>query len=162
MSWIYNSETINDITEFPPNTYGFVYQVKHIPSNKIYIGKKVLFFTRKVKLGKKELEALGTVIGRKPSYKLAVKESDWKTYYGSQKEIKTLLKESKTSDWERSIIKCVPSKKLLTYFEVKYQMLYQVLEKPDEFFNDNILGKFYTKDFAEIKEFEDPVEIKKH
>ena len=41
-------------------------------------------------------------------------------------------------------------------------MLYQVLEKPDEFFNDNILGKFYTKDFAEIKEFEDPVEIKKH
>ena len=162
MSWIYNSETINDITEFPPNTYGFVYQVKHIPSNKIYIGKKVLFFTRKVKLGKKELEALGTVIGRKPSYKLAVKESDWKTYYGSQKEIKTLLKESKTSDWERSIIKCVPSKKLLTYFEVKYQMLYQVLEKPDEIFNDNILGKFYTKDFADIKEFEDPVEIKKH
>ena len=162
MSWIYNSETINDITEFPPNTYGFVYQVKHIPSNKIYIGKKVLFFTRKVKLGKKELEALGTVIGRKPSYKLAVKESDWKTYYGSQKEIKTLLKESKISDWERSIIKCVPSKKLLTYFEVKYQMLYQVLEKPDEFFNDNILGKFYTKDFADIKEFEDPVEIKKH
>ncbi len=162
MSWIYNSETINDITEFPPNTYGFVYQVKHVPSNKIYIGKKVLFFTRKVKLGKKELEALGTVIGRKPSYKLAVKESDWKTYYGSQKEIKTLLKESKTSDWERSIIKCVPSKKLLTYFEVKYQMLYQVLEKPDEFFNDNILGKFYTKDFADIKEFEDPVEIKKH
>ena len=162
MSWIYNSETINDITEFPPNTYGFVYQVKHIPSNKIYIGKKVLFFTRKVKLGKKELEALGTVIGRKPSYKLAVKESDWKTYYGSQKEIKTLLKENKTSDWERSIIKCVPSKKLLTYFEVKYQMLYQVLEKPDEFFNDNILGKFYTKDFADIKEFEDPVEIKKH
>ena len=105
---------------------------------------------------------MGTVIGRKPSYKLAVKESDWKTYYGSQKEIKTLLKESKTSDWERSIIKCVPSKKLLTYFEVKYQMLYQVLEKPDEFFNDNILGKFYTKDFADIKEFEDPVEIKKH
>lgn len=162
MSWTYNGETINDITQFPPNTYGFVYQVKHKPSDKTYIGKKVLFFTRKVKLGKKELEALGTVIGRKPSYKLAVKESDWKTYYGSQKEIKTLLKESKASDWERSIIKCVPSKKLLTYFEVKYQMIYQVLEKPDEFFNDNILGKFYTKDFAEIKEFEDPVEIKKH
>ena len=162
MSWTYNGATINDITHFPPITYWFVYKVKHIPSNKTYIGKKILFFTRKVKLGKKELEALGTVIGRKPSYKLAVKESDWQTYYGSQKEIKTLLKESKTSDWERSIIKCVPSKKLLTYFEVKYQMLYQVLEKPDEFFNDNILGKFYTKDFAEIKEFEDPVEIKKH
>ena len=29
-----------------------------------------------------------------------------------------------------------PDKKSMTYFEVKYQMLYQVLEKPDEFFND--------------------------
>tara|TARA_B100001939_G_scaffold277375_1_gene245695 strand:- start:2170 stop:2655 length:486 start_codon:yes stop_codon:yes gene_type:complete len=159
MSWTYNGETIKDITDFPPNTYGFVYKVKHIPSNKSYIGKKVLYFTKKVKLGKKELEALGTVIGRKPSYKLAVKESDWKTYYGSQKYIKELLKESKEKDWERHIIKCVPSKKLLTYFETKYQMVYQVLEKPDEFFNDNILGKFYTKDFQDI-DYEDPDEIK--
>ena len=37
-------------------------------------------------------------------------------------------------------------------------MIYQVLEKPDEFFNDNILGKFYTKDFEDI-EFKDPLEI---
>ena len=80
MSWTYNGETINDITHFPPNTYGFVYKVKHIPSNKTYIGKKILFFTRKVKLGKKELEALGTVIGRKPSYKLAVNNSNVKFY----------------------------------------------------------------------------------
>jgi|TARA_R110000803_G_scaffold68457_1_gene130378 hypothetical protein len=159
MSWTYNGETIKNITDFPPNTYGFVYKVLHKPSNKIYLGKKILFFTRKVKLGKKELEALGKVIGRKPSYKLAVKESDWGTYHGSQKDIKELLKEGKASDWERTIIKCVPSKKLLTYFETKYQMIYQVLEKPDEFFNDNILGKFFTKDFNEIKEYESPNEI---
>ena len=47
-----------------------------------------------------------------------------------------------------------PDKKSMTYFEIKYQMIYQVLEKPDEFFNDNILGKFFTKDLANI-EFED-------
>ena len=29
-------------------------------------------------------------------------------------------------------------------------MIYQVLEKPDDFFNDNVLGKFYSKDFDEI------------
>ena len=45
----------------------------------------------------------------------------------------------------------------MTYFEIKYQMIYQVLEKPDEFFNDNILGKFFTKDLVNI-EFEDIVE----
>jgi len=30
-------------------------------------------------------------------------------------------------------------------------MIYQVLEKPDEFFNDNILGKFFTKDLIDVK-----------
>ena len=39
-------------------------------------------------------------------------------------------------------------------------MLYQVLEKPDEFFNDNILGKFYTRDLEKI-EFEDLVAERK-
>jgi hypothetical protein len=40
-------------------------------------------------------------------------------------------------------------------------MIYQVLERPDEFFNDNILGKFFTKDLEDIK-YEDPLEIKIH
>ena len=97
-------------------------------------------------------------MGRRPAYKLAVKESDWLTYYGSQKDLKQLLAESKVKDFKREILKILPSKKLLTYFETKYQMIYQVLEKPDEFFNDNILGKFYTKDFDDI-EFKDPLEI---
>ena len=57
------------------------------------------------------------------------------------------MKEEPLDNFERQIIACAPTKKLLTYYEVKYQMIYQVLEKPDEFFNDNILGKFFTKDF---------------
>ena len=138
--------------------YGFIYKITNLTNDKKYIGKKVLYFSKKVKLGKKELAALTNVVGRRPAYRLAVKESDWLTYYGSQKELKSLLAESKTKDFKREILKIVPSKKLLTYFETKYQMIYQVLEKPDEFFNDNILGKFYTKDFEAI-EFKDPLEI---
>jgi len=87
---------------------------------------------------------------------LVIKESDWINYYGSQKDIKQLLLEGKKDEFERTILRLCPNKKSLTYFEVKYQMLYQVLEKPDEFFNDNILGKFYTKDLTDI-EFEDLV-----
>ena len=157
MSWTYKSQEISDITQFPENTYGFVYIVTHKPTGKAYIGRKILQFTKKVKLGKKELSALAGVVGRRPSYKLAVKESDWKSYYGSQKEIKQLLVEGKKDEFERTILKCVPTKKSLTYFEIKYQMIYQVLEKPDEFFNDNILGKFFTKDLEDIK-FEDFVD----
>ena len=134
MSWTYKGETIKDITDFPPNSFGFVYVITHKPTNKKYIGKKVLYFTKKVKMGKKELAKLQGIVGRRPSYRLAVKESDWLNYYGSQKELKQLLTESKAEDFDRAIIKILPSKKLLTYFETKYQFIYQVLEKPDESF----------------------------
>tara|TARA_Y100000389_G_C17364888_1_gene465742 strand:- start:603 stop:1085 length:483 start_codon:yes stop_codon:yes gene_type:complete len=154
MSWIYKNNKINDITQFPENTFGFVYMTTHKPTGKSYIGKKVLFYNQKKKLGKKELIALTGVVGRRPSYKLVVKESDWFKYYGSQSDIKQLLFEGKKDEFERLILKMCPNKKSLTYFEVKYQMIYQVLEKPDEFFNDNILGKFYTKDLKDIG-FED-------
>ena len=160
MSWTYKSNEMVDISQFPNNTYGFVYLVTHKPTGKAYIGRKILQFTKKVKLGKKELASLAGVVGRRPSYKLAVKESDWKTYYGSQKEIKQLLLEGKKDEFERAILKCTSTKKALTYFEIKYQMVYQVLEKPDKFFNDNILGKFFTKDLVE-ETFEDVVVVRK-
>ena len=121
------------------------------------MGKKYYFITKRKKLGKKELAALTGVVGRRPSYKLVVKESDWLKYYGSQKDIKQLLLEGKKDEFERTILKCVQTKKQLTYFEIKYQMLYEVLEKPDEFFNDNILGKFFTKDLDGL-DFESLVE----
>ena len=154
MNWIYKQHEINDITQFPDKTFGFVYITTHKPTGKSYIGKKVLFHNQKKKLGKKELAALTGVVGRRPSYKLIVKESDWLKYYGSQTDIKQLLLEGKKDEFDRVILKMCPDKKSMTYFEVKYQMIYQVLEKPDEFFNDNILGKFFTKDLANI-EFED-------
>jgi hypothetical protein len=156
MNWIYKTISMEDITQFPENTFGFVYMTTHKPTGKSYIGKKVLFHNQKKKLGKKELAALAGIVGRRPSYKLVVKESDWKTYYGSQTDIKQLLLEGKKDEFERTILKVVETKKQLTYFEIKYQMLYQVLEKPDEFFNDNILGKFFTRDLADLK-FEDSV-----
>ena len=89
--------------------------------------------------------------GRRPTYKQVISESDWKTYYGSHKEIMALIKEGKQSDFRREILTCVSNKKLLTYEETKALFVYQVLENPHEFFNDNILGKFFTKDFESQK-----------
>ena len=137
-------ETISD---FPDNTYGFVYRITHKPTGKTYIGRKILQNTTKVKLGKKELKELAGIVGRRPVYKMAVKESNWKTYWGSNKYMKELYKTEPKENFDRQIIICAPTKKLLTYYELKYQVLYEVLEKPDEFFNDNILGKFFTRDF---------------
>ena len=146
MNWLYKGNTIEDISQFPENTYGFVYIVTHTPTNRSYIGKKVLYHNKKTKLGKKEI-ATQTGPGRKPITKIVTKESDWKTYYGSEIEIKKLLAEGKHNEFERVILKLVDNKKLLTYFEVKHQFIYEVLEHPNDWFNNNVLGKFFSKDF---------------
>jgi hypothetical protein len=146
MNWLYKGNIIEDISQFPENTYGFVYIVTHTPTNRSYIGKKVLYHNKKTKLGKKEI-ATQTGPGRKPTTKIVTKESDWKTYYGSEIEIKKLLAEGKHNEFERVILKLVDNKKLLTYFEVKHQFIYEVLEHPNGWFNNNILGKFFSKDF---------------
>ena len=148
MRWIgLQGKPIENISDFPDNTFGFVYRIVHLPTGKSYIGKKVLYHQRKVKLTKKDLKLYEGVVGRKPSYKLAIKESNWQDYWGSNKLLKEVMELEPIENFERSVIKTAANKKLLTYYEVKYQMIYQVLEKPDEFFNDNILGKFFTKDF---------------
>ena len=147
MVWHYNGKEITKISHFPKNTYGFVYKIEHNPSGKSYIGKKVLYFNRKVKVTKKDLLVYEGVKGRKPTHKRLVKESDWLTYYGSNKVLLELFKKDSLENFDRYIIKLAPNKKLLTYYESQYQFMYQVLEKPDMFFNDNILGKFFKKDF---------------
>ena len=147
MDWIYSNQKITDVTQLPANTYGFVYRTTHIPTGKSYIGKKLLVHHKKVKITKKDLLMYEGVKGRKPTHKRVSKESDWKTYYGSNKALIELVIKEPSMNFERKIIKLAPTKKLLTYYETQYQFLFQVLEKPEEFFNDNILGKFFKKDF---------------
>ena len=148
MKWIgLQGEPIDTITDFPDNTFGFVNRIVHKPTGKSYIGKKVLYFNRKVKLTKKDLALYEGVVGRKPSYKLVIKESNWLDYWGSNKLLKEVMELEPLENFERHIVKTAPNKKLLTYYETQMQFVHQVLEKPDEYFNDNVLGKFYTKDF---------------
>ena len=144
--WLYNEQVISSIEDMPQDTFGFVYIVTHNPTGISYIGKKSLFHNIKKKLTKKEL-AEQTGPGRKSATRMVVKESDWKTYYGSAKPIMELIKGGKQEEFTREILQLVPNKKLLTYYECKYLFKYGVLEYPLEYFNDNILGKFYSKDF---------------
>ena len=146
MNWTYEENDVSSIDNIPENTFGFIYKITHIPSKKAYIGKKFLTFTRKQKLGKKELKLLEGGKGRPASFKVVQKESDWKTYWSSNKPLKDLVKKEPKENFKREILHYCISKKQLTYFEIKYQIIYNVLEKPEEFFNDNILGKFFTRD----------------
>ena len=144
--WKYKDKIIEKIEDFEPNIFGFIYIVTHQPSGKSYIGKKVLYHNVKKKLTKTELaEYKGP--GRKPTTKIITKESDWKTYYGSEENIKQLIKEGKQQEFTREILQLVSNKKLLSYYETKYLFTHGVLEHPDKYFNSNIQGKFFTKDF---------------
>ena len=146
--WLYQNKEIHSLEDLPQDTYGFIYISIHQPTGKSYIGRKSLFHNVKKKLTKKQLvEQTGR--GRKPTTEIVQKESDWKTYYGSAKPILDLLKEGKQEEFTREILQLVPNKKLLTYYECKYLFMLGVIEKQDGYFNDNILGKFFRKDFAE-------------
>ena len=146
--WLYQNKEILSLEDLPQDTYGFIYISIHQPTGKSYIGKKSLFHNVKKKLTKKQLvEQTGR--GRKPTTEIIQKESDWKTYYGSTKPILDLLKEGKQEEFTREILQLVPNKKLLTYYECKYLFMLGVIEKQDGYFNDNILGKFFRKDFIE-------------
>ena len=147
MNWIYKKNEIEDISHFPNNTYGFIYKITHTLTNKSYIGKKVLYHNKKIKLTKKDLELYEGVVGRRPSYKLAIAESDWKKYWGSNKTLLELLKTEPKENFKREILITCPNKKLLTYYETQTLFVYRVLEEPDLYINDNILVKFLMKDF---------------
>jgi len=142
MKWLYKNKEIYEISDLPKNAFGFVYQTTHLPTNKKYIGKKSLMYNLKKKLGKKE-KALWEGKGRPPIYKRVLKESDWKNYYGSH----SFIKDANEEDLTREILKIAYHKKELTYLECKYQFTLGVLESRS-YLNDNILGKFFDKDFA--------------
>jgi hypothetical protein len=144
--WFYQDKEVTSIEDMPEGTFGFIYKVTHTPTNKSYIGKKVLYHNQKKKLTKKEL-AEQTGPGRKPSTKVVTKESDWKTYYGSSKPIIELVKNGEKDNFNREILMFINNKKLLSYYETKHLFINNVLETPDLWFNDNIAGKYFTRDF---------------
>ena len=140
--WYFLDKQIDEISDLPKGAFGFIYQTTHIPTGKKYIGKKSLMYNRKKKLTKKELLEYAGKKGRTPTHIRVQKESDWKTYYGSH----SFIKESNKEDLERKILQLAFNKKELTYLECKWQFVLEVLET-NKYLNDNILGKFYDRDF---------------
>ncbi len=139
---LYVEDLIND-PNFNIDEYcGYVYMTCHNPTSRRYIGKKVFHHTTTKKLGKKELTEIPVTRGKRPTKKTIIKESDWKTYYGSNTEVKSLPKD----EMVRIVLRLCKTKKELTYWEMHYQCKEEVLIGRDRSYNDNILGKFFTKD----------------
>lgn len=150
-NWLYyKGEKVlecDSVDKFPEGCIGFVYRITNEKTGRFYIGKKSLYSNTKKKLTKKELaEYKGP--GKKPTKKLVTKESNWKDYWGSNKHILEEIKQGKQEEFRKEIIKFCFNKKQLTYWEMHYQCLDNVLLTPQSY-NDNILAKFFTKDLLE-------------
>ena len=113
--WLYNDKPVDSdvIGEY----CGFVYNITNLSNNKQYIGKKLLqrTKTRQVK-GKK---------------KRSLVESDWKTYYGSNKELQEDVSVFGIDKFKREILRLCKTKGECNYFEAKYQFNLEVLENED-------------------------------
>ncbi len=140
--WYYQSLPVYSIEDLPnhENLHGFVYIIRDSVSNKIYVGKKVLHHVRKTKISQRQK----TLTKTRKTYKQVVKESDWKDYYGSCKELLADIKQYGPERFTRVILELCCSKKYLSYAELKWQIKLDVLLPGN--YNGNILGRYYTRD----------------
>lgn len=129
--WIYENEPYNP--EVPPeDMQGFVYRITDLSNGMMYIGKKTLWSTRRV-----------TVKGRKNKKKI-IKESDWRKYFGSNKELKEQVQKLGEDKYKREILKFCRTKGECSYYEAKFQFEYDVLMR-DDYYNEYIQCRIHAK-----------------
>jgi hypothetical protein len=125
------SENIND-------NFGFVYLITNIQNNRKYIGRKYFWSFRTPKGKKRKVKS----------------ESDWKKYYGSCPELKEDIDKLGRENFSRTILSLHKTKGKTNFGETsqlfKNDVLTESLDNGDPaFYNGNILGRFYRKDYYE-------------
>jgi len=139
-TWTYNGKIITELDDLSDDTIGIIYMIT-TEHGKKYIGRKSLFSIRKRRFGKKESKLITDK--RKKLYEMVKKQSDWRVYTGSNKELNDDIKNG--VKYTKKILYQANSKKQLNYFETRELFLQRVLES-DEYYNSNISGKFFPKD----------------
>ena len=121
MTWTYESKPLEDI---PDGTIGFVYEIINLSNGKRYIGKKNFFFskTKQVKGKKKKIKV----------------ESDWRTYYGSNKELQEHVALFGEGKFERIILKLCKTKGEMSYYETKAIFATDAVIS-EEYYNDWVM-----------------------
>jgi len=142
--WTYRNDNLEDYNLINPKKgerpLGFIYKITNTVNGKIYIGRKSFTATKKSSIGKRALAKMVDKRGSKT--KTVVKTSNWQLYTGSNKQLNEDIKNG--DNINREIIHLCFTKKQMTYWELFYQMQYDVLRADS--YNDNILGKFFRAD----------------
>ena len=141
-NWTYDDKPITDISQLPASATGFIYMLVY-STDCAYIGQKSLYSYTTLPALKNGTQRPNSIRiahnknGKRVYFDKVQKESNWKTYTSSSKDIPP-----EAVITERRILELAYSKRELTYLETKLLFQYEVLES-DKFYNLNILGKFY-------------------
>lgn len=133
--WIYSDSEFT--SEMIGESVGFVYMITNVQNNRRYIGKK-LFWTPKTKMVNK----------KKKKFKV---ESDWKDYYGSNKELASDVETLGPENFERIILRVCKSKGECSYFEAKYQFEHGAMLK-EEYYNTWIMVRVHKNHMKGVVE----------
>lgn len=134
MTWLYNAQ---EIDQLPDDIVGFVYVITNKVTGKKYIGKKLAKFTKT----KTKTVTLKSGVKKKKRVK-TYEESDWKTYWSSSEELKKDVDSLGEESFVREILHYCNSKGVLSYMELKEQMVRQVLEST-EYYNGIVQVKIH-------------------
>lgn len=144
--WKYKKKYIYSIADIPSefiNYQQFIYKITCKATGRFYIGKKILYNTKKVRLSKKKKLELKT---RRIFDYLKI-ESDWLKYNGSNKELLNDIDILGPDKFEKEIIQFVKGKKQATAWEIYWIIKTDALIS-DLGYNGNILGRIYKKDYS--------------
>lgn len=140
-NWIYQGQEIESL---PDECIGFVYLITNLKSGKKYIGKKQAFFTRKA------MKTFVLKSGVKKKKKVTVKkDSDWRTYFGSNEQLNKDVVELGEENFRREILKICNTKTECSYYEAKYQFEFDVLLNPDMYYNSWIMVRVRASNMKE-------------
>lgn len=115
--------------------FGFIYRITELDTGREYVGKKNFRSMRRV-----------TVKGRK-NKKITYKDSDWKSYTGSSKELNEQISLKGMSNYKFDILSLHETKGSLYYAEVRLQVMENVLREK----MGSGIKKYFNKNIASVK-----------
>lgn len=131
--WHYQNIPFEPTEEELSQWQGFVYMITERSSRKKYIGKKFFWSRRRL-----------PPLKGKTRKRIVIKESDWKSYYGSSEDLKTLVEKTGDDNYYREILKLCKTKGECSYYEAKEQFERDVLLR-DDYYNEFIGCKIHSK-----------------